>query len=56
MVLIVLLYVASIACCNWFLHREKEGNIFMNISSKLYPVTLITPQVERNKKIREKKP
>ena len=28
MVLIVLLYVASIACCNWFRHGEKEGNIF----------------------------
>ena len=32
MVLIVLLYVASIACCNWFLHGEEEGNIFMNIN------------------------
>ena len=41
MALIVLLYVASIACCNWFLHGEKEGNIFSWIlMSKLYPVTL----------------
>ena len=24
----ILLYVASIACCNWILHGEKEGNIF----------------------------
>ena len=35
MVLIVLLYVTSIACCNWFLHEEKEGNIFMNINEQL---------------------
>ena len=33
-VLIVLLYVASIACCNWFLHGEKEGNIFMSINEQ----------------------
>ena len=35
MALIVLLYVASIACCNWFQHGEKEGNIFlMNINEQ----------------------
>ena len=34
MVLIVLLYVSSIACYNWFLNKEKEGNILMNINKQ----------------------
>ena len=33
MVLIALLYVTSIVCCNWLLHEEKV--IFMNINEQL---------------------
>ena len=36
------LYVTSIVCCNWFLHKEKEGNIFMNIDEQL--VACIQPK------------
>ena len=40
MVLIVLLHAASIVCCNWSLHGEKEGDIFKNINEQLLACNL----------------